>query len=173
MGRVEKLARKLIEDQKVRKPPIPIESIARNLDIKLQFEPFEGKDDISGMLFRNDDHTIIGVNSAHASTRQRFTIAHEIGHLLLHRGKLFVDTSVKFRDAKSSLATDRGEIEANAFAAELLMPSDMIHLEVQKKLGKNPTHSMQSLIEEMSESFGVSQQAMEYRLANLGILSLG
>ena len=125
------------------------------------------------MLFRDNDRTIIGVNSAHSSTRQRFTIAHEIGHLFLHKGKLFVDTPVSFRDAKSSSATDRGEIEANAFAAELLMPRDMVITEVQKRLAKNTRLSSESLIEELAEVFTVSQQAIEYRLKNLGILSLG
>jgi len=46
----------------------------------LCFEPFEGADDISGILYINGDSKIMGINSAHSHTRQRFSIAYEIGH---------------------------------------------------------------------------------------------
>lgn len=172
MGRAEKLAAKLLQERGISKPAIPVESIARDLDIRLRFEPFEGKEDISGMLFRDNDRTIIGVNTTHSTTRQRFTIAHEIGHYLLHRGQLFVDTQVSFRDSRSSSATDKGEIEANAFAAELLMPRELVVKEVQRRYAKNSSLSSEALINELSETFEVSPQAMQYRLINLGVICI-
>lgn len=43
--------------------------------------------DISGMLYRDDTRTVIGLNSTQSPTRQRFTVAHELGHLKLHPGR--------------------------------------------------------------------------------------
>lgn len=170
MSRAEKTAKKLLEEKKFCRTPIPVESIAKDLGIRLQFEPIEGKDEISGMLFKDGNRTIIGVNSAHPKTRQRFTIAHEIGHLLLHRGELFLDANISFRDSRSSLATDQEEIEANSFAAELLMPRELLKAEVQKRVIKYGSVSTDLLLEELIVVFDVSKQAMEYRLKNLGIL---
>ncbi len=64
-----------------------------------------------------------------STVRQRFTIAHELGHFFLHRASstVFVDAApIFFRDESSSNGSQREEIEANAFAAELLMPEDAI-----------------------------------------------
>ena len=62
--------------------PVPVEQIARRLGAQVTYEGFDG--DISGMLFRDEGRAVIGVNSRHAPTRQRFTVAHEIGHLEMH-----------------------------------------------------------------------------------------
>jgi Zn-dependent peptidase ImmA (M78 family) len=78
--------------------------------------------DISSVLFRDADRIVIGINARHASTRQRFTIAHECGHLLLHTGRdLYIDRGfiVRSRDTTSAEVTNVEEIEANAFAAEI------------------------------------------------------
>lgn len=72
------------------------------------------------MLFRGAGRDVIGVNSAHAAARQRCTISHEFDHHTLHPGWeliLNVPVRVNYRDRASSMAADREEIEANAFAA--------------------------------------------------------
>jgi Zn-dependent peptidase ImmA (M78 family) len=148
--------------------PVAVEEIASTLKARLTYEPFDGNDDMSGMLFRDDERIVIGVNSSHAKTRQRF----KIGHLVLHKGDLFVDRTVRLnRDGKSGLAIDDREIEANGFAAELLMPEAWVTSEAQKFLLKNQKASDVSLIEHLAKVFQVSNQAMEIRLSNLGILS--
>ena len=170
MRHVERKAGELIKRHNITKPPVSVETIAKRMQAKLSFEPFEGQDDISGILYRDGENTVIGINSAHPDTRQRFSIAHELGHLLLHKKNLFVDKVIN-RDSKSSLAIDKAEIEANAFAAELLMPRNFIMEEIQRKLAKrNFTLSKEKLIETLARKFKVSTQAMEYRLNNLGIL---
>jgi len=61
-----------------------------------------------------------------------FTIAHEIGHFILHHGEsdLFIDTTyVAFRDSESTKGENRAEIQANQFAAALLMPALFIEQE--------------------------------------------
>ena len=169
MASPEQEARALLKDAKIHDNPVPVERIAKQLRARLSFEPFEGN--ISGMLYRDGKRTVIGVNSAQANTRQRFTIAHEIGHLRLHRGRpIIVDEVVRvnFRDSRSSQATDTEEIEANQFAAELLMPRDLVQQEVKRRASKRGLTSDDWLVEQLARAFDVSPQAMEYRLANLG-----
>ena len=119
----------LLEEHGVTNAPIPVEKIARSLGARLRFSPLD--DELSGMIYVKADTPIIGVNSQHHPNRRRFTIAHEIGHLVLHRAEIIdhvhVDKRfpVLMRNANSATGTERMEIEANQFAAELLMPSSM------------------------------------------------
>lgn len=73
---------------------------------------------------------------------------------------------VNLRDETSSLATSSEEIAANQFAASLLMPREWIHDAVDAAVGKL---SSSRLVEELATQFGVSTQAMEFRLINLGL----
>lgn len=173
MNQAEKEATAILSKLNIIGPPVPVESVAKKMGATLVFEPFKGDDDISGILYRKDKHTIIGINSAHSETRRRFSIAHELGHLALHRKELFVDKVVRvnFRDRTSSLAIDKEEIAANSFAAELLMPRNFISKEISRKLSKRSSPlSKEKLINDLAKTFKVSSQAMEYRLNNLGVL---
>jgi Zn-dependent peptidase ImmA (M78 family) len=133
----------------------------------------EGLDpDVSGLLYRHPGNVVIAVNNTHADVRKRFTVAHELGHLVLHQGRpVIVDHVVRarinLRDHRSSLATEREEIEANRFAANLLMPAELIHScitnQLRRQLGEQHT------IDALAQKFSVSSQAMEFRLANLGL----
>lgn len=171
MAGAEAEAQALLQEIRINQFPIPVERIAEHLGATLRFEPFEG--DISGMLFRDEQRRIIGVNSLDGVSRQRFTISHEIGHLLLHEGRaMFVEkhVQVNLRDSVSSTATNAEEIEANRFAAELLMPAGMVKREASRRLGKGASMPRDSLVEGMADAFKVSKQAMEIRLTNLGLL---
>ena len=114
---------------------------------------------------------MIGVNWLHHPNRQRFTIAHEIGHFVLHRGGTYIDkgTYARFRDLESGSGTKREEREANQFAAELLMPRHLVETLLQSQhLDPGDDGSLNRLAEE----FEVSALAMSFRLANLGFLKL-
>jgi Zn-dependent peptidase ImmA (M78 family) len=79
----------------------------------------------------------INDNSTHAPVRQRFTIAHEIGHYAMHVKKsmdspLFIDRLVAFRDDESSAGSDWEEVEANTFAVALLMLARLVREEIEK-----------------------------------------
>jgi Zn-dependent peptidase ImmA (M78 family) len=66
-------------------PSVPVEQIAESYGIELRYEPAE--QELSGALIRKGrKEVVIGVNSSHHPNRQRFTIAHEIAHFLLHEG---------------------------------------------------------------------------------------
>lgn len=153
--------------------PTPVEDIAAALGIHISFEAYEDPD-VSGALYRFDDGTaVIGVNSTQSFTRQRFTIAHEIGHFDLHQGRqAFVDHAVRVnnRDGRSALAVDPEEIQANTFAAELLMPEQAVRSEFVRLLGRARPSSVEQVVDQLADRFHVSMQAMEYRLQRLDLL---
>lgn len=165
----ESKAQEILEFQGVATAPIPVEAVARNLGAIVVYEAMES--DLSGMLQRQADKPVIGVNSFHGTARQRFTIAHECGHLVLHSKDLFIDVGVRRRDGTSSLGTDQEEIDANRFAAGLLMPRDLVRAHVTQLLTKKPEISVDDLVTRLARTFDVSSQAMEIRLTDLGILS--
>ncbi len=159
--KVQRQVSELIRKNGVTRPPVPVESIAENLGIEIRFEAAE--DDLSGALIRKPKEVVIGVNSAHHPNRQRFTIAHEIGHFILHKGiKLHVDEDfrVNLRDGSANWE----EIEANAFAAELLMPTEYVTRDTKKyERIDRPT------ILRLARKYQVSHRAMEIKLTNLGL----
>lgn len=165
-NRAEQAALELIERFGIEEAPVPVEDIATALGADVQIEPLEGG--LSGVLYREGDRTVLGVNGWHAEVRQRFTIAHELGHLQLHQDALFVD-GLLHRDSTSSRAVNTHEIEANAFAAELLMPRHMLLEELRRRLPESGATDPSKLTRHLAEEFEVSEQAMEFRLANLGL----
>jgi len=135
---------------------------------RIRYSPFEGE--LAGMLVRDHDQVVIGVNSLYHPNRQRFTVAHECAHLALHEGEVHIDRSFSFnvrvnrRDAVSSMAADAKEIEANRFAAELLMPYNMVLADLKER----PIDvENEEAIRELARKYQVSIQAMTHRITNL------
>ncbi|MCP5348409.1 MAG: ImmA/IrrE family metallo-endopeptidase [Gammaproteobacteria bacterium] len=158
-------ATELLDRCKVYEPPVPVDLIAKSLGAKIRLSPFEGE--LAGMLIRGqDEDTVIGVNSLHHINRQRFTIAHECGHLLLHKGEVHIDQSfrVNRRDEVSAQAIDPEEIEANRFAAELLMPYEMIKKDL---IDFEIDMESEDELKELADRYEVSLQAMTHRVTNL------
>jgi Zn-dependent peptidase ImmA (M78 family) len=165
-GLAKRKAEALLEEAKIKKPPVPVEELARRAGLVLKFEPFVGKA-MSGMLHRGARGGVVGVNSLDSATRQRFTIAHELGHFLLHAKELHIDEgySLRFRNALSSKGVDDDEIEANQFASHLLMPASLMEEDV-RKLGRIDVDDGEA-IETLAKRYEVSPQAMTLRLAKL------
>ncbi|BCB85742.1 ImmA/IrrE family metallo-endopeptidase [Phytohabitans suffuscus] len=152
--------------------PVPIEAIAEAKGAVIARNHFSGTE--SGFALRQGRTKIIGVNTATSPRRQRFTIAHELGHLELHAEKaLIVDHSVFLynRDDLSSAGTDRQEIQANAFAAAILMPDELVHPKLQHEFSRGNFDSRDELIARMARAFDVSNEAMGYRLINLNYMT--
>ena len=170
--RAEAAAARLLAEHAVTGPPVDVEAIAKAEGVLVVRRRFEDGD-VSGLLFRSGDHHVIGVNSAHPRARQRFTIAHEVGHRELHPGReiiLDVPVRVNLRDKTSSMATDHEEIDANAFAAALLMPERL----VRDQLGRLPSGKQREpddIAAALATVFKVSVSAMNFRLINLGLTS--
>ncbi len=167
---IREAAEELLRQAKVDKPPVPIERLARRLGAEVRYEPLEG--DLSGMLFLEEGgRAIIGVNALHPKSRQRFTIAHELGHLRLHEcSGIHVDRKfpIRLRDERSSQAVDYEEIEANGFAAELLMPAAMLEADLDGYATDFVDYDDDDLIRHLADKYKVSTQAMAFRLLNLG-----
>ncbi len=165
-------ARRVLEEAGIDTPPVDPELVAKHLGVQVKFEPLN---EISGLTFHGDKGNRIIVNDSHPPNRRRFTLAHEIGHFLLHQGRqLVVDSSVRVsrRDDLSSLATDSQEIEANTFAANLLMPRNFVLDALREILSDDENIEAETAIGMLGQRFGVSREAMQYRLVNLGVLNV-
>lgn len=142
--------------------PVPPERIARAMGIDVHAE-FGLPGDISGMVEYEHGRPVIRYDMTEPPVRQRFTIAHEIGHLAL--GHLS-DGRTRFRDPASNFSTGSSspeEREANAFAAQMLMPENVLRFAVTTK-------GIQD-VSRLANLFNVSQVAMGYRLRNLGLIN--
>lgn len=175
LKKVEKKAYSLLNEFNITEPYVPVKEIANGLGIDVVYENFDS--DISGMLYRNEEEKeyIIGVNLAHGLNRQRFTIAHELGHFLLHKGEAtHFDRGgfrVNYRNSLSSTASNKEEIEANAFAAALLMPEEFLIQAVEDKLSHGIDISNdEEEVTEIADLFKVSSQALAIRLGKLGYI---
>ena len=119
---------------------------------------------MDGVLIREPGQTpIVGINEALKENRKRFTIAHELGHLVLHSSAYHVDTKIHMRNSVSSTAESALEIEANQFAANLLMPDWML----TESLEAEETQDVEDMADRLAPIYGVSVQSMTLRLAKL------
>jgi Zn-dependent peptidase ImmA (M78 family) len=148
--------------------PIPVEEIV--LSQNIQLVAYEFGEEISGVLIIDHDKATIGYNKNEHRVRNRFTIAHELGHFELHKQQdLFVDKGFKvmFRGAETEQWNKQQERDANQFAACLLMPEDLLRAEASK-LDFDYTEEIS--IKTLAKIFDVSSVAMSIRLSALGLL---
>ncbi len=169
--KIQALARALLDSQEVTGPPIPVERIVRARGVRIFYRSLEGS--ISGFLYRDPKRTVIGVNTHHPTVRQRFTLAHELGHFLLHgQEQLHIDRGfqIMLRNNVSSQGIDEEEMEANLFAAELLMPRHFLARDLGNLQSIDITDD--AALAKLAHRYGVSIHALMFRLAGLGYLSL-
>jgi Zn-dependent peptidase ImmA (M78 family)/transcriptional regulator with XRE-family HTH domain len=154
----------LLEKVGIKKPPVPVEKVAQFFGAQVNSAPFKGE--MSGLLFHNDDHLIIGINSLDPKERQRFAIAHELGHLNLHSDRtLHIERDFSpYLPAKLGFTTDKFESAANDFAANLLIP--FLNL-VEDLEGKPPDYQDKRVVDGLAERYMVSSEAMTYQLIML------
>jgi Zn-dependent peptidase ImmA (M78 family) len=167
-NKAHKAAQRLLEKTNF---SMPVDIVALLLDHKIMVREERLEESVSGMLVIQDELSVAVLNSLHSKTRKRFTMAHELGHYLLHKhaSRVFIDSSpIFFRDEKSSMGVELQEIEANAFAAELLMPEAIL----REKAEEAPFDffSDEQTIAKWARSFGVSSHALSIRLVKLGLV---
>lgn len=143
---------------------INVKQVAKDLGISLLNHEFPSG--MSGVFIRQGEELYIGVNKAHATQRKRFTIAHEIGHYILHSEDVMHHDNVNLELPEVVLyradnVSSHNEIEANAFAAELLMPESLIAECIESGV---------NTVDALATTFNVSPDAMRYRLINLDYL---
>jgi Zn-dependent peptidase ImmA (M78 family) len=164
-------AEKLVERLGLNAAPINVEKIAEDLGLRVVAENLGS--DISGLLVSKDGMASIAVERRDPPVRRRFTIAHEIGHFLLRhhlqRNELVHADErwqVIYRSPKASEGLDPMEVQANQFAATLLMPTKILRDRIQR-LQKPLTEQD---VKALASEFKVSEQAMTIRLSGLGLL---
>ena len=142
------LAQKVLKEIRAVEAPVSLQRVIEHIQTTrtLDVLKMDVGDKVSGLLVVckkvDGEYATIGFNQNHSWHRRRFTIAHEIGHLLLgHTHSDHVDDS-------------HNEAEANAFAGELLMPTAFI---------KNDYKKLPNL-EKLSKLYRVSSQALTIKL---------
>ena len=144
--------------------PVDVLNIAYKLGIEILYQDDLDSETSGYIRLDSNNKWIIGINNNHHTNRQRFTIAHEIGHFILHKqhieaNKIMEDT-ILFRNNE----TNQLEIAANRFASDLLMPEK----EFRQKIIEGVTS-----IELLSQHFEVSSLAVRYRAKALGFSGHG
>lgn len=132
--------------------PVQVISLARELGLRVM-KAQNWQHHTSGAIVRTGDSFTIWTNALHSYTRRRFTIAHEIGHFVLHR-ELIGDGVHDDALFRSELGGNL-ETEANRFAADLLMPKRAVYQQVSA--GCNT-------VNQLADKFRVSPSAMSIRL---------
>ncbi len=153
-------AQELVGIAVVIQPPVDVQGIARRCGIRVVGALFPWDTPLSGFLVELESGPIIGFNQSHTHGRQRFTIAHELGHYLLqHHEHYHLDLGAAMAHGEDPNYDWRDERKANDFAAEFLMPAPMVMAAAQK----------QESVKALAMQFQVSQEAMGFRLINLGL----
>lgn len=163
---IETRAQQVLQSANAAALPIDPISLANAAGIKVHTAEFSDSY-LSGMISKRGPETVILVKQTDPDSRKRFTIAHELGHHFLHltdkEDGAFVDNTINlFREQfhdHSPEADRKQETEANRFAAALLMPEALM----RREFAQNPD------IDYLAWKFGVSEQAMGYRIAELGL----
>ena len=181
-GDIEQRAQQVLWNADAIFAPVDIVKVAASLGATVHYQAFE--DHVSGVLAVQGGARHILINKTHHPNRQRFTAAHECGHLVLHHGDkqsdgLFIDTqmhvykrvgvpsSVDYT-SRESTTTPAQEREANLFASAILMPAPLLTRAIE-----SIDHDLdEDDITSLATTFGVSAQAMSIRLQNLGLLSV-
>jgi Zn-dependent peptidase ImmA (M78 family) len=156
-----RMAHKYLRKHQVAAPPVPVEYLLVQEGILVEVLTYP--DDTAGESWWEDGIGHIAVNRALQPGRLRFTLAHEFGHLVLrHHERRFTDLSAvrqSLRDPEEMAwePVDPVEVEANAFAAELLMPVTLFHADWKR----NPS------IGRLARRYEVSVEAVAWRIRRL------
>jgi len=168
---IEQMAKSILLEFDIESPAISVADVAKRSGLELI--PYEFGDNISGALLLEEQKATIGYNPNDPLVRQRFTIAHELGHYFLHKKEsstIFYDKpQILFRDESNSSGHKR-EQEANVFAAALLMPEHMLSSSLEKIRSNGSQLLDEQIIKNLAREYKVSQIAMSYRLSNLGYM---
>ena len=141
-------------------PPVDVAGLSRRCGVRVLDFNFAGM--VDGMVVQLPDGPAIGLDTGQPNRqRRRFTLAHELGHHLLRHSASF---HLDFFDVGGSAGDAPGynwqhERAANEFAANLLMPGDMVRQAADRM----------SSVDRLAATFDVSRQAMAFRLTALGL----
>lgn len=154
--------------------PIPVDTIVDRLGMR---QGRKRQDTTTAVAFTIRDaigNITLGVNTVHGRARQRFALAHALGHAQMHEHDLVICHAIRANTGlpAGSTATPAQERAANRFAADLLMPESAIARELSVWLGGQPAGlDRERLVNDLHKLFVVPYEAMAFRLVDLSILS--
>lgn len=151
-------------------PPINMEEVVARLGGEIEYTATAG-DQFEAMVQKTEGSFKISMSRLPSSPRQKFTLAHEVGHLFLHMGYLVNqdkwDSITDYRDsARYRYGYSEEELEANEFAGTFLMPKEMFEQVAEKNL-RDGKYNVTAIAQE----FGVSVDAAKIRGRLLGLFS--
>ena len=162
---IEQRAKEILSQHGLYSLPIDPVLLANRIGVKINNAKF-ADDAWAALIARRNHTTRIFVEQSDPPYRKRFSIAHELGHHFLHLlddGEIVDKRADMFREREPStgdLSEDRiREIQANWFAAALLMPADLVRAEWH----------IDPSVRHMARLFNVSEEAMGYRLDTLNL----
>lgn len=155
LGNVDDIVKLLEKENLIDRCVVDIQKLIEREGVEIRYDDALTPNQ-SGYLKKDKNNWIIGVNKKHNRKRQRFTLAHEFAHYVLHRddNDIFED-EIFFRDNNLTSI----EFAANEFAAKILMPENL----VRENIVAGETD-----IEDLADKFGVSVLAMKNRVLSLG-----
>ena len=162
------LADQLLRGQGIKEPPVKLRKLAKSKGLQVNREKLEPH--VSSILFRGKEPRIT-LNKRHDKPRQRFALAHALGHFLLHGGSsaavFLTDLTVHFRYG-DPVKSDPRELEANAFAMDLLLPEHLLRADLRGDAGIDLSDT--DRIEAFAARYGVSPAVLVLRMARLGLV---
>ena len=149
----------------IRSAPVDLDALASALNLQVVYRPLQrvmisgSPESVAGKIEKIDSRGQFGItiNSSDSQRRQRFTLAHEIAHYVLHRG--MIGNGITDHGLYRSRLGSQIETQANRYAADMLMPASLVKAE-----WKNGNRSINVL----ARKFNVSEDAMRIRLGQLG-----
>ncbi len=150
--------------------PVNIEGIIRSFDIELD-KNSNLPDGVLGEISKEGDRYKISIKKTDHYYRKRFTMAHELGHFVLHKNKIGdgIDDSASYRPLRrtNTVVGATEEREANNFAANILMPEELVVQYAKERGVFNGEKLDEDALKEIATAFQVSKDAMEIRINGL------
>lgn len=147
-------AQEVIDANFVSEPPVRITDIAQNYGLQIRIVDLSTHPGVAGFI--DPKSRTIFVSRDDAPTRQAFTVAHELGHWLMHGKELEAEPekyAILYRKPLGEPNDDIVEKQANVFAASLLVPKGLLDRYKDVK-----DHKV------IADIFGVSSEVIGYRL---------
>ena len=141
--------------------PVKLGAMAQELGVSVKLSTMKPGE--SGQIKRdNQGKYVIRINRHETRERQRFTLAHELAHFLLHKDEVDrLENGIVDNVLYRSGAREQKEYEANRLAADLIMPPDR----VTDEINRFGAPASEEIIDCLASKFGVSKAAMEVRLS--------
>jgi len=154
-------AKALLKSAKITDAPVVLNKVIKivprsyNLVIKGTKDPAHIPVGCDAFTYRDDTITVIGYDERVAPVRQKFSVAHELGHLYM--GHMHGQSSIDLNSANND------EVEANKFAAQLIMPPEMLRKDIKSGIKD---------VKQLAKLYVVSEDAMWWQVTNSGLLKL-